>query len=124
MANTLVIWKLDRLARALKIETSENLMGREGLVFLTDAIATSSSGGMRVFHMLGAIVECKRAWIRERTAAGLAEAKREGKRGGRPGRLTEKDTAAAAEALLAVRSLTSKEGQKADSPNFLGASMR
>jgi DNA invertase Pin-like site-specific DNA recombinase len=63
---------------------------------------------MLVFHMLCAIAEFERALIRERTAAGLAEAKRKGKTGGRPRRLTEKDTAAA-KALLADGSLTSKK---------------
>lgn len=109
--HALVIWKLDRLARSLKqlIETAENLKGRGiGLVSLTDAIDTSSSGGMLVFHMLGAIAEFEGALIRERTAAGLAEAKRKGRKGGRPRRLTEKDTVAA-KALLADGSLTSKE---------------
>ncbi len=109
--DTLVIWKLDRLARSLKqlIETAEDLKGRGiGLVSLTDAIDTTSPGGMLVFHMLGAIAEFERALIRERTAAGLAEAKRKGKKGGRPRRLSEKDTAAA-KALLADGSLTSKE---------------
>ncbi len=109
--DTLVIWKLDRLARSLKqlIETAEDLKGRGiGLVSLTDAIDTSSPGGMLVFHLLGAIAEFERALIRERTAAGLAEAKRKGKKGGRPRCLSEKDTAAA-KALLAEGSLTSKE---------------
>ncbi len=63
---------------------------------------------MLVFHMLGAIAEFERALIRERTAAGLAEAKRKGKKGGRPRRLTE-NGATAAKALLADGSLTSKE---------------
>jgi len=109
--DTLVIWKLDRLARSLKqlIEPAENLKGRGiGLVSLTDAIDTSSSGGVVVSHLLGAIAEFERALIRERTAAGLAEAKRRGKTGGRPHRMTEKDTAAA-KALLADDFLTSKE---------------
>jgi DNA invertase Pin-like site-specific DNA recombinase len=109
--DTLVIWKLDRLARSLKqlIETAEDLKGRGiGLVSLTDAIDTSSAGGMLVFHMLGAIAEFERALIRERTAAGLAEARRKGKTGGRPKRLTEKDVMAA-KALLTNGSLTSKE---------------
>jgi DNA invertase Pin-like site-specific DNA recombinase len=82
--DTIVIWKLDRLARSLKqlIETAEDLKGRGiGLVPLTDVIDTSSPGGMLVFHMLSAIAEFERALIRERTAARLAEAKREGKRG-------------------------------------------
>jgi DNA invertase Pin-like site-specific DNA recombinase len=109
--DTLVIWKLDRLARSLKqlIQTAEDLKGRGiGLVSLTDAIDTSSPGGMLVFHMLGAIAEFERALICERTFAGLAEAKRKGKKGGRPRRLTEKD-AAAAKALLEDGTLSSKE---------------
>jgi DNA invertase Pin-like site-specific DNA recombinase len=109
--DTLVIWKLDRLARSLKqlIQTAEDLKGRGiGLVSLTDAIDTSSPGGMLVFHMLGAIAEFERALIRERTTAGLAEARRKGRLGGRRRRMTEKD-AAAAKALLADGSLTSKE---------------
>lgn len=79
--DTLVIWKLDRLARSLKqlIETADDLKGRGiGLVSLTDAIDTASPGGMLVFHMLGAIAEFERALIRERTTAGLAEARRKG----------------------------------------------
>lgn len=110
-ADMLVIWKLDRLARSLKqlIETAEDLKGRGiGLVSLTDAIDTSSPGGMLVFHMLGAIAEFERALIRERTAAGLAEARSKGKTGGRPKSLSQKDVTAA-KALLADGSLTSKE---------------
>src|SRR3954468_4531116 len=85
--DTLVVWKLDRLARSLKqlIETAEDLKGHGiGLVSLTDAIDTSSPGGMLVFHMLGAIAEFERALIRERTGAGLIEARRQGRLGGRP----------------------------------------
>jgi DNA invertase Pin-like site-specific DNA recombinase len=109
--DTLVIWKLDRLARSLKqlIETAEDLKGRRiGLVSLTDAIDTSSPGGMLVFHMLGAIAEFERALIRERTAAGLVEARRKGRVGGRPRKIEAKELAAA-RALLADGSLTSKE---------------
>lgn len=109
--DTLVVWKLDRLARSLKqlIQTAEDLKGRGiGLVSLTDAIDTGSPGGMLVFHMLSAIAEFERAQIRERIMAGLAEAKRKGKRGGRPRLLSEKDIAAA-KALLADGALSSKE---------------
>ena len=109
--DTLVIWKLDRLARSLKqlIQTAEDLKGRGiGFVSLTDAIDTSSPGGMLVFHMLGAIAEFERALIRERTVAGLTEARRKGKTGGRPRRMADKD-ALAAKALLADGTLSSKE---------------
>lgn len=109
--DTLVIWKLDRLARSLKqlIQTAEDLKARGiGFVSLTDAIDTSSPGGMLVFHMLGAIAEFERALIQERTVAGLAEARRKGKTGGRPRRMADKD-ALAAKALLADGTLSSKE---------------
>lgn len=109
--DTLVVWKLDRLARSLKqlIDTAEDLKGRGiGLVSVTDSIDTSSPGGMLVFHMLGAIAEFERELIRERTTAGLAEARRKGRVGGRPKLMEPKDVGAA-RALLADGSLTSKE---------------
>ncbi len=109
--DTLVVWKLDRLARSLKqlIDTAADLNGRRiGLVSVTDSIDTSSPGGMLVFHMLGAIAEFERELIRERTTAGLAEARRRGRVGGRPKLMKPKDVAAA-RTLLADGSLTSKE---------------
>ncbi|GLS74754.1 recombinase family protein [Oharaeibacter diazotrophicus] len=102
--DTLVIWKLDRLARSLKqlIQTADDLKQRGiGLISITDAIDTSSPGGMLVFHMLGAIAEFERSLIKERTFAGLDEARRKGKIGGRPRRMTAKDVSAA-KALLAT----------------------
>jgi DNA invertase Pin-like site-specific DNA recombinase len=126
----LVVWKLDRLARSLKqlIETAADLKARGiGLISLTDSIDTASPGGMLVFHMLGAIAEFERALIRERTMAGLAEAKHKGKRGGRLRRLSEKD-ALAAEALLADGTLSGKEvavrfgGSKATLYLYMGGS--
>ncbi len=109
--DTLVVWKLDRLARSFKqlIETAEDLKGRNiSLLSVTDAIDTASPGGMLVFHMLGAIAEFERALIRERTTAGLVEARKKGRVGGRPKRMGQKDVAAAC-ALLADGSLTAKE---------------
>jgi DNA invertase Pin-like site-specific DNA recombinase len=109
--DTLVVWKLDRLARSLKqlIATAEDLKGRGiGLISITDTIDTSSPGGMLVFHMLGAIAEFERSLIQERTRAGLAAARRRGRRGGRPKKMTGKDIAAA-KALLADGTLTSTE---------------
>ncbi|OYU48009.1 MAG: hypothetical protein CFE31_13475 [Rhizobiales bacterium PAR1] len=70
----------------------DDLKGRDPSVdFLTDAIDASSPGEMFVFHMLGAIAEFDRALIRARAVAGLAEAKLQGKRGGRPRLLSDKD---------------------------------
>ncbi|WP_084673963.1 recombinase family protein [Methylobacterium sp. WSM2598] len=65
------------------IDTAEDLKRRGiGLESVPDAIDTSSPGGMLVFHMLGAIAEFERAQIRERTTAGLAEARRRAAWGG------------------------------------------
>src|SRR3954447_2283129 len=85
--DTLVVWKLDRLARSIKqlIETVEDLAGRGiGLRSLTEAIDTTSSGGKLVFHLFAALAEFERGVIRERTLAGLQAAQARGRTGGRP----------------------------------------
>lgn len=100
--DTLVIWKLDRLARSLKqlIETVESLAARGiGLRSLTEAIDTTTSGGKLIFHIFGALAEFERGVIRERTRAGLEAARARGRTGGRPPALSIDDLAAA-KALL------------------------
>lgn len=85
--DSLVVWKLDRLARSLKqlIETVEGLEGRKiGFRSLTEAIDTTSAGGKLVFHIFAALAEFERGIIRERTRAGLESARARGKVGGRP----------------------------------------
>jgi DNA invertase Pin-like site-specific DNA recombinase len=88
--DTLIVWKLDRLARSMKqlIETVENLRVRGSL---TEALDTTTAQGRLVFHMFGALAEFERSLIRERTRAGLAAARRAGRTGGRPSKLTEDD---------------------------------
>lgn len=106
--DTLVIWKLDRLARSVKqlIETVEGLEARGiGLRSLTETIDTTTAGGKLVFHIFGALAEFERAIIGERTRAGLEAAKARGRRGGRPPKLTSQDLAAA-KAMLADASFT------------------
>jgi len=92
--DTLVVWKLDRLARSLKqlIETVEELE-RRGIGFrsLTEAIDTTTAGGKLVFHIFAALAEFERSIIRERTKAGLEAARARGRTGGRPVALSEKD---------------------------------
>ena len=92
--DTLIVWKLDRLARSMKqlIETIEGLRLRGiGFRSVTEAIDTTTAQGVLVFHMFSALAEFERALIRERTRAGLAAAKRAGRTGGRPAKLTEDD---------------------------------
>lgn len=112
--DSLVVWKLDRLARSLKqlIETVEHLGSRQiGLRSLTEAIDTETAGGKLVFHVFGALAEFERSIIRERTRAGLDAARARGKTGGRPVALTGKDIAAA-KALLADPEITVEEAAK------------
>lgn len=115
--DTLVIWKLDRLARSLKtlIATAEDLERRGvGLVSLTESIDTTTPGGVLVFHVFGAIAQFERALICERTAAGLAEARRRGRKGGRPAALKEADVVAARalmrDGTLPVRAVAKRMG--------------
>ena len=92
--DTLVVWKLDRLARSLKqlIETVEALGERGiGLRSLTESLDTTTSGGTLVFHLFAALAEFERSIIRERTRSGLQAARRRGRLGGRPPALSGQD---------------------------------
>ena len=109
--DTLVVWKLDRLARSLKqlIDTVDDLGSRGiGLRSLTEAIDTTTSGGKLIFHIFAALAEFERAVIRERTLAGLAAARARGRKGGRPPALAAKDLAAA-KAMLRDPEITVSE---------------
>lgn len=115
--DTLVVWKLDRLARSLKklIATAEELEREQiGLVSLTESIDTTTPGGMLTFHVFGAIAQFERALIRERTTAGLVEARRQGRKGGRPSAMRPSDVTAARammkEGTLPVRDIAKRMG--------------
>lgn len=96
--DSLVVWKLDRLARSLPqlIETIAQLEV-QGIGFrsLTEAIDTATAGGRLIFHIFGALAEFERAVIRERTIAGLRAARERGRKGGRPPALSAADLVAA-----------------------------
>lgn len=112
--DTLVVWKLDRLARSLKqlIETVESLGDQGiGLKSVTEAIDTTTSGGRLIFHIFASLAEFERAVIRERTLAGLTAARARGRTGGRPAALTEKDLTAA-KALLKDSNITVEDVAK------------
>ena len=109
--DTLVVWKLDRLARSIKqlIETVEDLEKRGiGFKSLTENIDTTTSGGKLIFHIFASLAEFERSIIKERTKAGLDAARARGKRGGRPPSLTEKDIQAA-KAMLTDSNITVEE---------------
>lgn len=112
--DTIVVWKLDRLARSTKqlIETVELLEERSiGFRSLTEEIDTTTPGGRLIFHIFAALAEFERAIIRERSSAGLKAARERGRVGGRPPAMT-KDDIAAARALLADPSITTRQVAK------------
>ncbi|WP_353613974.1 recombinase family protein [Mangrovibacter phragmitis] len=89
--DTLVVWKLDRLGRSMRhlVVLIEDLRQR-GVNFrsLTDSIDTSTPMGRFFFHVMGALAEMERELIVERTRAGLAAAREEGRIGGRRPKLS------------------------------------
>jgi len=85
--DAVAVVKLDRLGRSLHhLLTLLGELDSLGVAFvlLDDAIDTSTAAGRLFMQMRGAFAEYELAMIRERTRAGLAAAKRRGKRLGRP----------------------------------------
>lgn len=92
--DTLVIWKLDRLGRSLEelIETVRKLEAKgANLRIITMQIDTATPGGRFIFHIFGALAEFERELIVERTNAGLASARAQGRIGGRQRIPSEKE---------------------------------
>lgn len=103
--DTLVVWRLDRLGRSIQdlIRLIERLRRRKvEFQSITESIDTGSAGGRLVFHLLAAMAEFERQLIRERTIAGIAAAKANGKRVGRRPALSDEDRKAAYHAVIEV----------------------
>lgn len=85
--DTLVVWKLDRLGRSLaNLLTIITGLKDQGVAFrsLTEQMDTTTPHGELLFSLFGALAQYERALTRERVMAGLAAARRRGRRGGRP----------------------------------------
>ena len=96
--DTVVVYKLDRIARSLKdllriIERIEE----KGAQFrsLTESLDTTTPAGRMLFHMVGAFAEFERELIRERTKAGMAAAVKRGVKLGRHYAMSREDEAEA-----------------------------
>src|SRR4051794_21621626 len=87
-AETLVVVRLDRLARSVGhlLAVIEQLEAN-GAHFrsLHDPIDTTTPQGMFSLQVLGAVAQLERALIAERTKAGLSAARNRGRVGGNPG---------------------------------------
>jgi len=87
--DVLVCWRLDRLGRNLKhLITTLDELAAMGVAFtsLNEGIDTTTPAGRLQLHLLAAIAQFERDRIRERINAGLARAKAQGRRLGRPRR--------------------------------------
>ena len=74
-----------------------------GFRSLTEAIDTTTPAGRMMMQMVGSFAEFERAMIRERTSAGLAQARAEGRIGGRRSKLTPAQQADVVDNVFANR---------------------
>src|SRR6266576_1896851 len=102
--DVLVCWRLDRLGRNLKhlITLLEDLQAL-GVPFvsLAEGIDATTPAGKLQMHILGAIAEFERARIQERVMAGLARARAQGVKLGRPRRRIDPERLATVAGLSA-----------------------
>jgi len=83
----LIIYKFDRWARSTKelIEHMENLIDKSIMIYsYSENLDLSTSMGKAMLTIISAFAQLERDIIRERTLAGLARAKAQGKKLGRP----------------------------------------
>lgn len=88
--DTLVVYKVDRLARSLRdLLRVLDLVSARGAIFksLTEPIETGTPAGVMLVQLLGAFAQFERAIIRERCEAGRVAAVGRGVRFGRPPKL-------------------------------------
>lgn len=85
--DAVMVWRLDRLGRSLKhlLQLVEEFKKKDvKFISLTEGFDTTTSHGELFFSIAGAFAQFERQLIQERVNAGLARAKAEGKKLGRP----------------------------------------
>ena len=94
--DVVMVWRFDRWARSTGhlIESLDEMREHQvDFLSLTEAVDTTAAMGRFVFTVLGAVAELERNIIRERVAAGIARARAEGVKLGRPRRHIDLDLA-------------------------------
>lgn len=113
--DVVMAWSIDRLGRSL--QDLVNFLGelaalKIDLYILKQGVDTTTPGGKAMFQMFGVFAEFERTMIQERVKAGLARAKAQGKRLGRPA-MSEKTRRAIQQGKLSglsVRAIAAREG--------------
>jgi DNA invertase Pin-like site-specific DNA recombinase len=85
--DVIVVWRLDRWGRSvadLMTTLRELLDLGVGFVSLTEALDLTTPSGRAMAGMLAIFAEFEREILRERVKAGIAQARKEGRRHGRP----------------------------------------
>jgi DNA invertase Pin-like site-specific DNA recombinase len=117
--DVVLVWKFDRFARSLRhLVTALEEFRRLRIDFIsaTEGVDTTVPSGELVFQIFGAIAQFEGSLISERVRAGLVEAKRNGKRLGRPAikALSEEETKRVrrerASGKFTLRELATKHG--------------
>ena len=101
-----MVCKLDRLSRSLKdaLHIMERIAAAgAGFRSLTNDINTTTPAGRMMMQMVASFAEFEHAMVRERTSAGLAAARAEGRIGGRRKRLDATQRRAIAESVITGR---------------------
>jgi DNA invertase Pin-like site-specific DNA recombinase len=109
--DVVVVWRLERLTGNLvDLLTIMKRIHEAGAGFrsLTEAIDTTTAGGVMMMQMLGAVAQFRLASLRENTQRGLRHARSEGRIGGRRKALT------VAKELDVVKRVLSGEKSAAD----------
>jgi DNA invertase Pin-like site-specific DNA recombinase len=91
--DVVAVWKLDRFGRSVKhVVVSLADFEALGIVFvsLKDNLDLSTPSGRLMFQIIAAMAEFERALIQERVRSGLQNAKRQGRRLGRPPLVVDK----------------------------------
>ena len=92
-----LVWKFDRFGRSTRhlIEALEEFRQLKiDFISVTEAVDTATPAGRLFFSMIAVIANFERDLIAERVKLGLAEARRKGKRLGRPPASVDADMAA------------------------------
>ncbi|MEV0295631.1 recombinase family protein [Nocardia sp. NPDC050710] len=116
--DTLAVWKLDRLGRNTVhvLQLIEELTARGiGFRSLTEGLHTDGPMGKAMLTIMAAFAQLERDTMIERTRAGLAAAAANGRKGGRPRKVSDDDAAKA-------RALKAKDIPVPDIAKMLGCS--